>query len=1036
MHDLSGTHVSFPKRRTAKPGFVGALIAATVIAGGAAWAQQPAADQPELAPNGPTLQEVVVTGSRIPVPANMSATSPITAISNQEVLQEGHVDTTDIINQLPQNVISSGADLGNGQNPLSAAGGIATADLRGLGPQRTLVLVDGKRLYNGDPNSENPNPAADLDQIPAIMIERVDVVTGGASAVYGSDAVAGVVNFIMKKNFQGIQIDGQYGFFDHQNGNTAIQALDAGTQAEIGPSTPPFTAPGGSVQDGYKRDLSVLLGTNMADGNGNITGYFTWHHQDPIGDGTRDFSHCQLVSNGDGTFACIGTSNANYFSPFNGPNAGNEYSVSGTSFVPWGTPGTVPPFEFNPQPYEFMQREDTRWNAGFNAHVTVNSYVNPYMTATFMDDRTDEVVGPSAAFKNSYPYTADNLYRINCTNPLLSAQEQATLCSPAMVTADEASPGTNPAGLAVVNIGRRNVEGGGRLAYYDHTNYRIAVGSTGDLLPGVSYDAYGQYYYTELFNSNTNYLNYINMGQALLATGGAAAPTCTVTTGGCVPWNIFTQGGVTAAQLAYLDSPGTGYGTDSESIAHIDFTALLGQYGITSPLATDGVGVNLGAEHRGDTYDFTPDAVEASGALSGFSGAVSPIHAAENIDEGFIEVRAPLIQDRPWVQDLDIDLGDRYSNYSVSGATHTYKFEVQYAPLRDVRLRYSYDRAVRAPNLFELYSPQSYGQTSVVGTDPCAGATPSLSLATCERTGAVVATTYGAIPQCVADQCGQVISGSPKLRPEQADTYSIGVTLTPSAIPNLYASIDYWHIAQFGLVGVIPANIILDQCLATGANSYCSQIVRNPVTGALTGATVAGGGYVLQTDINTGTGLTSGIDVQTTYRLGLGAFGSLTGILNGTYLEHSISTPFPGSGSYDCAGLFGASCNTNSVNPRWRHTLRLNWDTPWQKLLISANWRFIGAADFDNNSNNPLLHFAEEGAYDYTQPRIANYSYFDFSVIWPFWRDASLRAGLNNAFDKDPPIIGTEVTGTGTPNTYPTYDMLGREFFLAISAKF
>jgi outer membrane receptor protein involved in Fe transport len=994
------------------------------------------AQEPAAAAGAGELQEVVVTGSRIPVPANITATSPIVAVSSQQIALAGQTDAISILNSMPQNIIQSAADLGPQKNSLEAAGGVSTADLRGLGPQRTLVLVDGKRLYIGDPNTQNPNPAPDLNQIPAAMIERVDVVTGGASSVYGSDAVAGVINFITRQNFQGIKIDGQYGFYNHNNGNTAIQNLQAEQQAAVGPTNPTFTIPGGSVQDGDKRSVSIVLGTNMAEGAGNVTGYFTYFNQSPITNGDRDFSRCQLVSNGDGSFSCIGTSNSNYFQPRNGPNSGKTYSVVGTSLLTYPQKGSDPPSQFNPNPYIYMQSQDVRYNAGFNAHLDITDYFKPYLIGTFMDDRTTGVVGPSAAFKSSYPFSADNYYRTNCTNPLLSAQEQAILCSPAMIAADAASPGNNPAGLAVFNLGRRNVEGGGRVAFYDHTNYRVAFGAKGDFADAWSYDAYGQYYYTSLFNSNTNYLNYASIGQALIATKNAAGQTvCTNTIGGCVPWNIWTQGGVTADQLKYLDTPGTLYGTVSEGIAHFDITAELGKYGVTSPWAHDGLGLNFGAEHRGDTYDFEPDGVAGAGELAGFSGAVVAIHAAETVDEGFIELRAPLVQDKPFAHDLSLGLGYRYSSYSLAGPANTYKIEVQWAPTPDFTARYSYNRAVRAPNLFELFSPGSYGQTTVVGNDPCSGATPTASLAACQRTG-VTAAQYGTIPNCTAAQCGQVIIGNEALKPEEADTYTIGVTFTPAILPNFSGSVDYWHIAQFGLIGPVPANILFNQCLNLGTPFDCSQIVRNPVTGALTGATVAGGGYVLQKSINSGSGLTSGIDLQLNYHHGIGRFGSLVVIANGSYLEHSITTPYQGSLSYDCAGLFGASCNTNSVNPRWRHTLRLNWETPWSRLLISANWRFIGATHFDNNSNNPLLQFAEEGAYDQTQPRIPNYSYFDFSAIWPVWKDVQIRVGLNNAFDKDPPIIGSEVTATGSPNTYPTYDILGREFFVGVSAKF
>jgi len=910
---------------------------------------------------------------------------------------------------------------------------VATADLRGLGPQRTLVLVDGRRLGIGDPSTQNPNPAPDLDQIPAALIERIDVVTGGASAVYGSDATAGVINFIMKRNFQGIQIDGQFAEYMHDNNLSDVQAIDAAEATATG--NPAFKAPSGNTTFGDRRDLSILMGTNIADGAGNITAYLTYHNQAPVAENRTDYGTCLLVENGLlsggplNNFACLGSSNSNKFTI--GPNA---YSVVGHDFLPFPQPGSVPPPAFNSDTYEYLQRQDERYNAGFMAHIDLNDYVKPYMDFSFMYDRTNEVVGPSALFQTNYPFTPDDLYRVNCTNPLLSAQEQGILCTPAQIAASAANPGS-AAGLATLDIGRRNVEGGGRAADYEHTNYRIVLGTTGQLLDGLTYDLYGSFYYVTLFDSNTNYLNYANVGQALIATGTAANPVCVNPVGGCVPYNIFTQGGVTAAQLKYLDTIGTAYGTTSEGITHVDFTADTGKWGVASPLAHDGVGLNLGAEHRYDTLVFTPDAVEAAGELAGYTGAVVATNASFDVNEGFIEARAPLVQDKPFVHDLDLDAGYRYSSYSSVGSTNTFKFEVQYAPLSDFRLRYSYDRAVRAPNLIELYNPLSYGQQSFLGVDPCAGPTPTASLVQCEHTG-VTPAQYGSIPQCVAGQCGQVIGGNPDLKPEQADTYSVGLTLTPTSLPSFTASIDYWHIAFFDLIGVYPGATLFQSCLTTANPTFCSQIVRNKVTGALTGATVAGGGYILQTNYNLGSSVESGIDVQANYRLALGAFGSLTAALNGTYLQHSITTPYPGALSFDCAGLFGPDCNTNSINPRWRHTLRVSWQTPWDKLLVSANWRFIGKTSLDNNSNQPALMFSEFGEYDYVDARIPNYSYFDLAATLEVWRNIEFRAGVNNVLDKSPPVISSELTGSGSPNTYPTYDELGRNLFIAFTAKF
>jgi iron complex outermembrane recepter protein len=1005
-----------PSSKAVRSALLGGAL--TILGVASAYAQE-SAEQP-------ALQEVVITGSRIPVPPNINATSPIVAVSSQDIQLQGHSDAIDVLNALPQSIIASGIDLGNNNNPLSSPGGVATADLRGLGPQRTLVLVDGKRLGAGDPSGFNPNPAPDLDQIPAAMIERVDVVTGGASAVYGSDAMAGVINFILKKNFEGIQVDGQYGVFQHSNHETGVQAIDAAEATATGSAL--FDAPTGSVMDGERRDVSVLMGTNLADGKGNITSYFTYHNQDPVRYNARDYSTCELFSNQapDSGFTCSGSSNSNDFI-INGKN----YSVIGNQFGPYKTPGSVPPSSFNSNVYEYGQRQDVRYNAGLMAHIELNDYIKPYLDASFMNDRSDEIVGPSALFKTSNTFTPDNLYRVNCSNPLLSAQEQSILCTPAQIAADTASPGS---ALGTLNIGRRNIEGGGRNSYYEHTNYRIVFGSTGNLLDGVSYDAYAQYYYTQLYQSNTNYLNLANVDQALVATGTAAAPVCVNTVGGCVPYNLFTQGGVTPAQLAYLQTPGTDYGTNSEGIAHVDITADLGKYGIASPLAHDGIAINIGGEHRAETLDFEPDAVELATELSGF---VQTRQFADGytVDEGFLEARVPIVQDKPFVHDLDVDAGYRYSSYSTIGTTNTYKFELQYAPTEDFRLRYSYDRAVRAPNLYELYFPGAYGQQSFIGIDPCAGATPTASLAQCEHTG-VTPAEFGSIPQCVSGQCGQVTKGNPALKPEQADTYSVGITLTPTMLPGFSGSIDYYHITFFGLIGALPGANLFNDCLTAGTAFDCQQIVRNAVTGALTGATVAGGGYILQTDFNAGSSVTSGIDVQFNYRYRTSGWGTFGAAFNGSWLEHNETTPYPGAPTFDCAGLFGPDCNNFSVEPRWRHTLRVNWETPWAHLLLSANWRFIGATGFDNDSTQPALQFAEFGAYDYVIRRIPNYSYLDLSVIWPVWRGIELRGGVNNVLDKDPPVLDGSITNTGSPNTYPTYDLLGRQLFVGFTAKF
>ena len=981
------------------------------------------------APEPAPLQEIIVTGSRIASPNEVS-TSPIQVVSSKSIQVSGKTDISDIIAQLPQNYSNDlGQDLGNGTSGLATAGGVATADLRGLGPARTLVLIDGRRLGVGSPNTAISQPAPDLDQIPAGLVERVEVVTGGASAAYGSDAIAGVVNFIMKKNFEGFQVDGQIGENWHNNHDLIVQ--DLVRQSGYSPPT-------GTAKDGRNKTFDMLMGTNFADGKGNVTAFLSYRHADPVASSQRDFGACQLSPNQDANHnvigvSCGGSSNSNWFQPTRGPDAGNVYSVSGSSFVPNGTPGTTPPANYNSQPFIYMTREDDRYNAAFMAHEEINDWLQPYSEFFFMDDKTRQQVAPAALFKDSNPLdpTGAGDYYVNCSNPLLSAQQQGILCTPAQIAADAANPGS---ATAQVRIGRRNVEGGNRFVDFEHTNYRAVLGTKGTFADAWSYDLYGQYFYTTFSDSNQKYLNYEAITNALLVTGTPANPTCiSGGTHGCVPYNIFSDGGVTQAALNYLYALGTAKGSATLRTLHADITGKLGDYGITSPLATEGLGVNVGFEHRNDHEVLQPDAVEESQLLSGFGSAVAPIDAGQSVSEGFIELRAPLIQDKPGAKELLFDTGYRHSNYSTAGATNTYKFEVQYAPLADYRFRASYDRAIRAPSVAELFTPPIVGLTTVA-PDPCAPPI-TFTLLQCERTGVTPAQyNSGSIPQGTAAQLSQETSGNTELKPEQADTYTLGLNFAPSQIAHLTGSIDYFHIRVKDEIGVIPYLVVVANCANSGDPTYCSQIVRSPSTGSLNGNSIASGGYVIQKNYNLGTAINSGIDTQLNYKFDLPpGFGGVSFALNGAYLLHNETTPLPGAHTFDCAGLFGANCQT--VNPRWHHLFRTTWDTPWN-VSASLTWRYIGPVSEDNNSGDPTLHFSTFGGYDFYNGSIPSYSYLDLEATWNVNSTLQIRAGANNILDKDPPLINSDIVAGGAANTYSIYDMFGRQLFVAFSAKF
>ena len=976
----------------------------------------------------PTVDEVVVTGSRIAAP-NETSTSAIQVVPAKEFEQGGKRDVIDLLNQLPQNFQNAMTDFSNTSSGLSTPGGLSNANLRGIGTQRTLILVNGRRLGVGDPNTANPNSSPDLDQIPVGLIDRVDVVTGGASSAYGSDALAGVVNFIMKKDFEGVQFDGQLGQYWHDNHEKWVQDLQAAQD---------FDVVSGSTHDGRKRNFNLLLGANIADGRGNVTAYLGYLNADPIPGSARDFGGCQLNLNDDGKgVSCGGSQNSNFFA-----SASTAYSVVGNQFLPYPQRGSNPPPLFNSQRYIYMSRGDQRYNAGLLAHVDINDMLKPYAEFGFMQDKTTLVIAPSGLFQtNPLDPSGNGRFSVNCSNPLLRAQEAAILCTPAQIAADAANPG---AVSADVGIGRRNVEGGGRVGFFNHTNYRAVAGATGTFAGVWTYDAYGQYYETTLFNSNSKYLNYQSVVNALQVTGTAAHPVCIRDSTACVPWDIFQTGAVTPEQLAYLYASGTATGTSTERTLHVDVSGDLGEYGIRSPLANDAIGINLGFEHRNDHLSFTPDAAELSGLLSGFGGASVAIDNSVAVSEGFIELRAPLAQDRPAIKDLVFDTGFRHSKYSLAGGVNTYKFEVQYAPVADLRLRGGYQRAIRAPNVIELFSPPAFGVNGAVPIDPCAPTfnsdtgvlTPaSRSLADCMRTG-VTAAQYGngsttnTITQCAGLQCGQLLAGNTALKPEKSDSVDVGFNFNPRFVPGLTGSVDYYYIRVKDEIGPLSAPIALQRCLDTGDPYYCAFIVRTP-GGSLSGSSVASGGYIRQENVNIGAASVAGIDLQVAYRLSLPAgWGSLGVALSGSELIKQTTSPVPGAHTYNCVGLYGQRCLT--VNPRWRHNLRVNWETPWD-LEFTALWRFLGAVSLDTNTSDQSL---SAGSFDAFDARMPNMSYLDLSTAYKVISGVNIRVGINNVFDKDPPIVSANVAAGGAANSFPTYDQLGRELFVAFTLRY
>jgi iron complex outermembrane receptor protein len=385
-------------------------------------------------------------------------------------------------------------------------------------------------------------------------------------------------------------------------------------------------------------------------------------------------------------------------------------------------------------------------------------------------------------------------------------------------------------------------------------------------------------------------------------------------------------------------------------------------------------------------------------------------------------------------QDLVFETGYRYSDYELSGGVDTYKFGLQWAPVESIRLRGSFNHAIRAPSLIELFNPQSVTNTSVFSVDPCAGANPTLSLADCQRTG-VTPAQYGNITQCPAAQCAVLTGGNPLVEPEIADTITFGFTYNPTALPDLTVSLDWYEIEVEDIIGNIPLNTIFNGC-ASGSNpEYCSSVVRSSF-GGLFGQTIAGGGYIVGTNANVAKATFQGIDAQGSYRFDIGSLGSLVTSLNAVYVIDTTTLPLEGELEYDCAGKYGNQCGP--AVPDLRSSLRFSWLFPGD-FSASLQWRYVDSVIHEQNSHEQALRVRRpNGAVEFVEfgGELSSRSYFDLAGTWDITDQYNVRLGINNLFDKDPPLVDTGWSGPGTPNTWGPYDTLGRNVFFAVTGKF
>ncbi|MDE2464656.1 MAG: TonB-dependent receptor [Alphaproteobacteria bacterium] len=979
-------HQELNSRALRRTLLLGAASAAAICLSGTAFAQSSSSN----------VETVVVTGSRIPT-TNLTTTSPVTELTSQDIKSTGVTRVEDLVTQLPQAFASQNSTVSNG------ATGTATISLRNLGASRTLVLIDGLRMPYGSPT----DPAADLNEIPTQMVQRVEVLTGGASATYGSDAVAGVVNFIMKKDFQGFQIDAEYSIYQHDNGdNQGGLRNDIASLHGTNPSQ--FKLPPSSVMVGRGLNLSAMLGVSSPNGKGNVTAYFSYRNDQPILESHYDYSACAATAiSKSNTFLCGGSSTSypgrfSNFSTF-------DYTLGKTpgTFVPWS-----PANQYNYGPLNYFQRPDTRYSFGAFSHYKVNDHVEVYSQLMFTNYETLAQIAPSGDFFRTNT--------INCGNPLLSSSQLTDIGCTAADIAANSNVG--------MYIGRRNVEGGPRIDDLQYTSYRAILGFRGEITKGWNYDVSGQYAKVLLSEHYLNEFSVKRLNNALDVVTNPAngQPVCASVLNGtdtsCVPYDIFTGAGPSKAALSYLNVPLLQQGATDLQDLIAQVTGDLGQYGIKSPWAEGSAKVAMGIEYRANGLNLLPDLEYQTFDGAGQGGPVLPVSGNTSVSEGFAEFMMPVVENKPLAQLISVDLAYRYSSYNTSVTTNTWKIGGDWAPDDSVRFRGSYDHAVRAPNVLDLYTAQGFNLFNAPG-DPCGPATTGVyqaSLAQCEATGVPLAQYQSAALTSPAGQYNFLQGGNPDLRPETANTWTLGAVLTPTAIPGFSGSIDYWNISIKNLISTVGATNTLAACYQYNVAASCALIHRNGL-----GQLWVGSGYVSDLNTNVGSLKENGVDFSAFYQLdladvGAAGDGQVTFGFTGTWVNELVTNPgVPGLPAYDCNGKYGNACGT--PNPSWRHRLRATWDTPWDDISVSATWRYIASVTAFDYSNTAL---------DY---QLGSQNYMDLGASFPLPSNTMLHIGINNVLDNNPPI--TTLSGTlGNGNTYPqVYDSMGRYLFADIT---
>jgi iron complex outermembrane recepter protein len=963
--------------------------------------------QPALAQNAaPAADEasapdIVVTGSLIQRPNNTSV-SPIVSVSDIAIKESGKASLVDALNQLPGFTVG-----GNEATGGQGSGGRATINLHGLGTNRNLVLLDGRRLPVSDIRGN-----VDINILPDAIIGGVDAITGGASAIYGSDAMSGVVNFKTIRNMDGIIADMQ----------TSI--------SERG--------------DAFKFKGSVAFGTSFAEDRGNVVAAFSYAKQDPLNGSKRSFFFDKTPSGFIGTGVYV-------------PSAANAPSgaVLTTLFNGYGVAGTRAPLAsnlgFNNNGTLFTQTGALNYLGanGSNGYAVVGGNVR--MPVGQQIDYINGLNRKTAFIKGDYDLTPGltlygqfmfvdlttrtssggsltqfgTLTSIPVTNPFIPTDLRTVLAS-------RPNPTANFAWSArYVGVPYKNWD-------EDYQIQQYLGGIKGDITDGWKFDGFVSYDQS-VHNSVMNFAVLKSRVQALLNAADGGASLCA---GGFNPFGDTNARSLSTACQAYITK---------SAVSRERLTQTQAQFQVNGELFDLGAGaaqIALLANYRRNTYSYAPDSdVTANsgfapgGNVEAFVVQLPVAEKAINVKELAGQIDIPLISDKPGFQELGIGAAARVSDYSVTGSVTSYEFDARWRPINELLFRGSYQRAVRAPNIAELFSPPQGAQLAI-GTPPAALGDPCdvRSSARTGANGAQVATLCVAqgIPaasigtyQFQTTATGQVIPGSLSITPEKADTFNAGFVFNAPRNGGVFGdfsvSVDYYNIKIKNVISAVPGLTVLSGCYNldgsnpsySATNANCALISRD-----------ANGQLVQVTTPfkNLGSLKTDGIEIQVRWAVPAPFLGGDSSKLYVDtaigYLNNYKVQLLPGGPFLNYTGISNGSANESSVPPR---------ATPKWKALTTFGYRSDGGTfGLRWKFQNPLADVSKVNTPTNVAVGVPAYSTWDLFGSIKVNKNFELRGGITNLFDKGLPVVASNQTSTDTA----LYDVIGRSFYVGVKVGF